>query len=61
MEMCIRDSPMQNRIVENYCYGVYLSPDQVMQLLKDMEQDSKVLEDLEGLWSNGQILSLIHI
>lgn len=38
--------------------GGYLSPDQVIQLLKDMEQDPKVLEDLEGLWSNGQIAVL---
>ena len=29
-----------------------------MQLLKDMEQDPKVLEDLEELWSNGQIAVL---
>ena len=36
----------------------YLSPDQVIQLLKDMEQDPKVLDDLEGLWSNGQIAVL---
>ena len=49
---------MQNRIIENYCSGVYLSPDQVIQLLKDMEQDPKVLDDLEGLWSNGQIAVL---
>lgn len=51
-------NPIQNRIIENYCSGVYLSPDQVVQLLKDMEQDPKVLEDLEGLWSNGQIAVL---
>ena len=49
---------MQNRIIENYCSGVYLSPDQVMQLLKDMEQDPKVCEDLERIWSNGQIAVL---
>ena len=48
----------ENRIVENYCSGVYLSPDQVMQLLKDMEQDPKVCEDLERIWSNGQIAVL---
>ena len=35
-----------------------LFPEQVSQLLRDMEQDSKVLEDLEGLWSNGQIAVL---
>ena len=51
-------NPMQNRIIENYCSGVYLSPDQVMQLLKDMEQDHKVCEDLERIWSNGQIAVL---
>lgn len=51
-------NPMQNRIIENYCSGVYLSPDQVMQLLKDMEQDPKVCEDVERIWSNGQIAVL---
>ena len=51
-------NPMQNRIIENYCSGVYLSPDQVMQLLKDMEQDPKVCEDLERIWSNGQLAVL---
>ena len=45
-------------LISYYCSGVYLSPDQVIQLLKDMEQDPKVLEDLEGLWSNGQIAVL---
>ena len=29
-----------------------------MQLLKDMEQDHKVCEDLERIWSNGQIAVL---
>ena len=29
-----------------------------MQLLKDMEQDPKVCEDLERIWSNGQITVL---
>ena len=29
-----------------------------MQLLKDMEQDPKVCEDLERIWSNGQIAVL---
>ena len=51
-------NPMQNRIIENYCSGVYLSPDQVVQLLKDMEQFPKVLKDLEEIWSNGQIAVL---
>ena len=51
-------NPAENRVVENYCSGVYLAPEQVMQLLRDMEQDPKVLEDLEALWSNGQIAVL---
>ncbi len=51
-------NPTENRIIENYCSGVYLSSEQVSQLLKDMEQDSKVLEDLEELWSDGQIAVL---
>ena len=51
-------NPAENRIVENYCSGVYLSPDQVMQLLKDMEQNPKVCEDLERIWSNGQFAVL---
>ena len=51
-------NPAENRIVENYCSGVYLSPNQVMQLLKDIEQDPKVCEDLERIWSNGQIAVL---
>ena len=32
--------------------------DDPMQLLKDMEQDPKVCEDLERIWSNGQIAVL---
>ena len=51
-------NPAKNQIVENYCAGVYLSPKQVVQLLRDLEQDPKVLEDLEGLWSNGQLAVL---
>ena len=51
-------NPTENLIVENYCSGVYLSPDQVLQLLRDLEQDPKVLEDLEKHWSNGQLAVL---
>ena len=40
-------NPAENQIIENYCSGVYLSPKQVTQLLRDLEQDPKVLEDLE--------------
>ena len=34
-------NPAKNQIVENYCAGVYLSPKQVVQLLRDLEQDPK--------------------
>ena len=51
-------NPAENRIIENYCSGVYLSPAQAAQLLRDMEQEPKVLEDLEGLWCDGQLAVL---
>ena len=51
-------NPAENQIIENYCSGVYLSPKQVVQLLRDLEQMPKVLEDLEGLWSDGQFAVL---
>ena len=41
-------NPAENRIIENYCSGVYLSPDQAAQLL----------QDLEGLWCDGQLAVL---
>ena len=51
-------NPAENQIIENYCSGVYLSPKQVTQLLKDMEQAPKVLEDLEEVWSDGRVAVL---
>lgn len=51
-------NPAENRIIENYCSGVYLSPAQAAQLLQDLEQDRKVLEDLEELWCDGQLAVL---
>lgn len=51
-------NPAENRIVENYCSGVYLSPAQVAQLLRDLEQNPKVHADLEGLWCGGQLAVL---
>ena len=51
-------NPAENQIIENYCSGVYLSRDQVTQLLRDLEQEPKVLEDLEGVWSDGQLAVL---
>ena len=37
---------------------MYLSPDQAAQLLRDLEQNKKVLEDLEELWCDGQLAVL---
>ena len=51
-------NPAKNQIIENYCSGVYLSPDQVLLLLRDLEQEPKVLEDLERVWSGGQFAVL---
>lgn len=51
-------NPAENRIIENYCSGVYLSPEQVVQLLRDMKQEPRILKDLEGFWSNGQFAVL---
>ena len=48
-------NPVKNHIIENYCSGVYLSQDQVAQLLRDMKQNPIVLEDMEKLWCNGQL------
>ena len=48
-------NPAENQIIENYCSGVYLSRDQVTQLLRDLEQEPKVLEDLGGVWSDGRL------
>lgn len=51
-------NPAKNQIMENYCSGVYLSPNQVLQILRDLEQEPKVLEDLEKHWSDGQFAVL---
>ncbi len=40
-------NPAENRIIENYCSGVYLSPNQVAQLLRNMEQDPQARAELE--------------
>lgn len=51
-------NPAKNQIVENYCSGVYLSPNQVMQILQDINQDSRIRTDLERFWSDGQFAVL---
>lgn len=51
-------NPAESRIVENYCSGVYLAPEQVVRLLEDLEHDSRVRADLEGMWIDGQLAVL---
>ena len=51
-------NPVENQIIESYCSGVYLSQNQVIQLLRDLKQDQKVLEDLEEIWCDGQLAVL---
>ena len=51
-------NPAENQIVENYCAGVYLSPEQVVQFLRDLEQEPTVLEDAEKIWCGGQLAVL---
>ena len=51
-------NPAENQIIENYCSGVYLSQNQVTQLLRDLKQAPKVLEDLEEIWCDGQLAVL---
>ena len=51
-------NPAENQIVENYCSGVYLSPEQVVRLLRDLERDPEVLKDLEEFWCDGQLAVL---
>lgn len=47
--------PAKNRIIENYCSGVYLSPTQVTHLLLDLESNPKIHADFEKMWSHGQL------
>ena len=51
-------NPVQTRIMENYCSGVYLAAKQVVQLLQGLEQASAMREDFEALWCGGQLAVL---
>lgn len=51
-------NPVKNQIVENYCSGVYLSPNQVTQILRDINQNLQIRTDLEEFWSDGQFAVL---
>ena len=48
----------ENRIIENYCSGVYLSPEQVERLLCDLERDARVHTDFEAVFSHGRLAVL---
>lgn len=45
----------RSQLVENYCGGVYLPPEQVVRLLNDHDQDARVRQDLEEQFSYGRI------
>lgn len=44
-----------SRLLENYCGGVYLSPEGVKRLLEDYAQKETVRQDLDALFSFGRI------
>lgn len=45
----------RSQLVENYCGGVYLPPEQVARLLADYAKDNHVREDLEQCYSHGRL------
>lgn len=45
---------IENRISQNYSSGVYLSPDAVVQLLADYENDNMIRSELETYFSHGR-------
>ena len=51
-------NPAENQIIENYCAGVYLSPKQVVQLLRNLEHDPKICENLYSIRNKKQIAIL---
>ncbi len=48
-------NPVENRISQNYCSGVFISAEQVEQLLKDYETDEKIRLALDNFYSDGHI------
>jgi hypothetical protein len=42
------EQPVANKIIENYCGGVYIPAGQVSRLLEDIETDSDIRAELEG-------------
>lgn len=47
--------PVQNKIKDNYCSGVYMPCEQVKRLREDYENVSAVKEQLDELFSDGRI------
>ncbi len=45
----------RSQLLENYCGGVYLPPQQVVRLLADYDKNSHVREDLEQCYSHGRL------
>ncbi len=48
-------NPVENRISQNYCSGVFISAEQVEQLLNDYETDEKIRLALDDFYSDGHI------
>ncbi|MNG65960.1 hypothetical protein D3C87_455130 [compost metagenome] len=46
---------VENRLVENYCSGVYISADQVVRLLEDYHNKVEIKSELDQLFSEGRI------
>ncbi|PID69059.1 MAG: hypothetical protein CR968_00140 [Flavobacteriia bacterium] len=49
------ENPIQNRVFENYCSGVFIPADQVKQLLNDYKTDEKIRSLLDNFYSDGHI------
>jgi hypothetical protein len=47
--------PVMNRIIENYCGGVYIPPDSVAQLLADIETDEEIRANVSEVFSEGTL------
>jgi hypothetical protein len=46
---------VHNRIIENYCSGVYIPPEQVAQLIDDYEKDGPVRQIIDACYSHKRI------
>lgn len=48
-------STVNNQIIENYCSGVYIPKDKVVELLNDYEKNSEIRKELDELFSHDRI------